>query len=255
MNLNNIFNFKNKIILITGCNGQVGQALCNLYSDLKAKVYAVDLHQKCLIKRKEINYIKCNLSFEKNIKNTLKKIFKKEGKIDIIINNAADAVFSNFKKRTEKEISQIFNINASSVIKIIKNYTILFDQKKLKKGNILNVGSIYGTLSPDFNIYSKGDRFSSEIYGASKSSVIQVTKYFAVLLAGRNININCLSPGGILNKKKQSQKFINSYRKNVPLKRMANIEDIFSGVLYLTSDSSSYITGQNIVIDGGLSLK
>ena len=88
-----------------------------------------------------------------------------------------------------------------------------------------------------------------------KSSVIQVTKYFAVLLAGRNININCLSPGGILNKKKQSQKFINSYRKNVPLKRMANIEDIFSGVLYLTSDSSSYITGQNIVIDGGLSLK
>ena len=68
MNLNDIFNFKNKIILITGCNGQVGQALCNLYSDLKAKVYAVDLHQKCLIKRKEINYIKCNLSYRKKYK-------------------------------------------------------------------------------------------------------------------------------------------------------------------------------------------
>ena len=164
-------------------------------------------------------------------------------------------MFSNYEKRTEKEILKIFNINAAAVIKIIKNYSLLYKKFKMKKGNILNIGSIYGFLSPDFNIYSKGDRFSSEIYGASKSSVIYITKYFAALFANRNININCLSPGGILNKKKQSKKFINKYKKNIPLKRMAETEDLYSAVLYLTSDKSRYTTGQNIIVDGGLSLK
>ena len=82
----------------------------------------------------------------------------------------------------------------------------------MKKGNILNIGSIYGFLSPDFNIYSKGDRFSSEIYGASKGSVIQLTKYFAVLLAKNKINVNCISPGGIINKKVQNLMFPSHLR-------------------------------------------
>ncbi len=255
MNLHDIFNFKNKVILITGCNGQVGRELCNLYCNLDAKVYGIDIQKKSSVKGLDINYIQTDLNIERKIKISLEKIFKKEKKVDVIINNAAESIFSNYKKRTEKEIAKIFNINSSAIIKIIKHYSILFDKFKQQKGNILNIASIYGFLSPDFDIYSKGDRFSSEVYGASKSSVIQLTRYFAVLLAKKKININCLSPGGILNKKKQSLKFIKKYTKNVPCKRMANVQDIFSGVLYLTSETSNYTTGQNIIIDGGLSLK
>ena len=253
--LNNLFNFRNKIILITGCNGQVGTSLANLYISLGSKVYGLDFIGQKKINDKDFHFISCDIRKEKNVKKTLQKIFKIEKKIDVIINNAASAVFGNYKKRTEKEIENIFKTNVSSVIYIIKNYSILFEKFKMKKGNILNIGSIYGFLSPDFNIYPKGDRFSSEIYGASKGSVIQLTKYFAVLLAKNKININCISPGGIINKKLQSKKFISKYKKRVPKFRMANTTDLFTATLYLTSDKSDYTTGQNIIVDGGLSIK
>ena len=95
---------------------------------------------------------------------------------------------------------------------------------------------------------------SSEIYGASKSSIIQLTKYFAVLLAKKNINVNCISPGGILNKKLQSKKFIKNYIKRVPKNRMGKVDDLHTAIIYLSSDFSDYTTGQNIIVDGGLSL-
>ena len=90
---------------------------------------------------------------------------------------------------------------------------------------------------------------------ASKASIIQITKYFAVLFAKKNIRVNSISPGGIINKKLQSNKFIKNYSTRVPMNRMATVEDLFTAILYLASDFSKYGTGQNIVIDGGLSIK
>jgi len=251
--LKKIFNYKNKVVLITGCNGQIGQSLVDLFLNLNAKVYGVDL-KKSNIKKKKFSHINGNICNQKEIVKIFNDIIKKEKKIDIIVNNAATAVFSKFIKRTDKEIEDVFKTNVASIINIIKNYTILFDKQKLKKGKIINIGSIYGSLSPDFRIYSNGNRISSEIYGASKSSVIQLTKYFAVLLAQKNINVNCISPGGIINKKLQSKKFIKNYIKRVPKNRMAKVEDLHTAIIYLTSDFSDYTTGQNIIIDGGLSL-
>ena len=117
------------------------------------------------------------------------------------------------------------------------------------------MSSIYGLVSPDFKIYSKGDRFSSEIYGATKAGLIQLTKYYSVLLARYNILVNCISPGGIKNKNVQTKRFQKKYSNRVPLKRMAEVEDLFTTILFLSSKKTKYITGQNIVIDGGLSAK
>jgi NAD(P)-dependent dehydrogenase (short-subunit alcohol dehydrogenase family) len=250
--INKFFNFKNKVVLITGCNGQIGASLVNLFINSHSKVYGIDIKKSKT--KKKLNFIKGDISNQNEIKSMLNKIFTKEKKIDIVINNAGITVFGNFKKRTDKEINKVFKTNVGSVINMIKNYTILYDRNKLKKGKIINISSIYGFLSPDFKIYSKGDRFSPEIYGATKSSIIQLTKYYAVLLAKKNININCISPGGILNKKVQTQKFINKYKKRVPKNRMGNVLDLLTAVIYLSSDYSDYTTGQNIIIDGGLSL-
>ena len=138
---------------------------------------------------------------------------------------------------------------------IIKNYVNIHKRKKLKICRIINFGSIYGSLSPNFDIYKKGDRFNSEIYGATKASVIQLTKYYAVILSKENIIINCISPGGILNKKNpQAKNFVKNYSKRVPKQRMGNVEDLFTVVLFLSSDKSNYIVGQNIIVDGGLSI-
>ena len=209
---------------------------------------------KTNIKKNNFSFIQGNICNQNEIIKIFNGIVKREKKIDIIINNAATAIFGKLINRTDKEIEDVFKTNVASIINIIKNYTIIFDNKKLKKGKIINIGSIYGFLSPDFKIYSNGIRLSSEIYGASKSSVIQLTKYFAVLLAKKNINVNCISPGGILNKKLQSKKFIKNYIKRVPKNRMGKVEDLHTAIIYLASDFSDYTTGQNIIVDGGLSL-
>lgn len=251
--LKKLFNFKNKVVLITGCNGQIGQTIVNLFLELDSNVYGVDIAKPK--SDYKFNFIKCDITRQKNLKKTMDKIINKEKKIDILINNAGISTFTNFKKRTETELDKIFKTNVTSVINLIKHYVIMFDKKKLKKGKIINISSIYGFLSPDFKIYSKGDRISPEIYGASKSSIIQLTKYYAVLLAKRNINVNCISPGGLLNKKLQSHGFISRYKKRVPINRMGLSSDLITTIIFLASDNTKYVTGQNIIVDGGLSLK
>lgn len=252
--LDKLFNFKNKIVLITGCNGQIGKKICDLFLSLGAKVYGLDLNNT-KINNQNFFYIKIDITKNITLKRKISEIFKKEKKIDILINNAATSVFSRIEKRKDNELSKVYDLNVKSVINIIKYFYINYKKYNMKKASIINFGSIYGFLSPDFRIYKNGNRFSAEIYGASKASIIQITKYFAVLFAKNNIRLNSISPGGILNKKLQSKKFIKNYSKRVPMDRMANVEDLYTAILYLASDFSKYGTGQNIVIDGGLSIK
>ena len=254
MYINKIFNFKDKIVLITGSSGQLGTALSNLYLELGAKVYGIDIKENKL-KHKNFFFFKKNINQETVQKKIIEKIFKIEKKIDILINNASISVYNNLEKRKSRELDKIYEINLKTIINLTKQFFIFYKKYNSKSSNIINLGSIYGFLSPDFKIYSNGERFSSEIYGATKAGVIQLTKYFAVYFSKYNIRVNCISPGGIRNRKKQSIKFKNTYSKRVPMRRMAEEKDLLTSFLYLSSDYSSYVTGQNIVIDGGLSLK
>lgn len=252
--LESLFNFKNKVILITGCNGQIGLKTSNLFLSLGAKVYGFDIKQS-KINNKNFFYIKTDITKNKTLRKNIDKIFKKEKKIDIVINNAATSIYTSIEKRNDKELSKVYGLNVLSAINVIKYFYINYKKYNLKTASIINIGSIYGFLSPEFKIYKNGERFSAEIYGASKASIIQITKYFAVLFAKNNIRVNTISPGGILNTKLQSKKFIKNYSKRVPLNRMANVEDLYTAIMYLSSDFSKYGTGQNIIIDGGLSIK
>ena len=109
-------------------------------------------------------------------------------------------------------------------------------------------------ISPDPSIYHEDDRKNSEVYGATKAGIIQMTKYFAVHLAEKNIRVNAVSPGGIFNvENPQSAYFVDEYSKRNPMNRMANTGEILGAVLYLASDASSYVTGHNLVVDGGMS--
>ena len=247
----NLFEIKNNIILITGVSGQIGNNLAKLFLENDCKVYGVDL-KKNNIKHRNFKFYKQDISNQKGVKNLFSKIIKIENKIDIILNNAAVSFFSNILRKNSKETDSTYNVNLKGVINIINEYIRIHRQKKLKECKIINMSSIYGLVSPDFKIYSKGDRFSSEIYGATKAGLIQLTKYYSVLLARYNILVNCISPGGIKNKNVQTKRFQKKYSNRVPLKRMAEVEDLFTTILFL---SSKNITGQNIVIDGGLSAK
>lgn len=252
MRIENILNFNNKVILITGCNGQLGIDISNFFLKLGSIVYGIDISNDKKIKNPNFFFNKIDISNDRKINLIFKKILRNHKRIDIIINNAAKSFFTPFYKRTKKEINETINSNLKGPINIIKEYYKIHKKNYSKKCNIINIGSIYGIVSPDLKIYNSTDRINSEIYGASKAGLIQLTKYFAVTLAQKNIIVNSISPGGILNKKVQSKKFIKKYSQRVPMNKMGNTFDVCLALLYFASDKVKYTTGQNLVIDGGL---
>ena len=251
MKIKKIFNLKNKVVIITGTNGQLGKLLAKFYITNGAIVYGLDL--KIQKKVKDLNYIKCNINDEKQLEIALKKIYEKSKKINVLVNNAAVSFFSNFNNRTKEEFLNTIITNLYSPFNLIRKVS---KKAKLKDNlRIINISSIYGNISPNFDIYSKNDRINSEVYGASKAGLQQITKYFANIFAKKNITINCISPGGIINKRKQNPNFIKRYTNNVPKNRMAKPEDFLSAIAFLSSVNSGYFTGQNLIVDGGLTLK
>jgi len=246
-NINSMFNFNNKTILITGSEGKFGKYLKKSLQELGGTVYGIDKKNN---ESKKI--FKVNLENEKMVNKALNKILRIEKKIDIIINNAGVSVYTPMEKRTSKELDYTLNTNVKGLINITKGYFNIHKKKKLKSCKIINIASIYGVISPDLRIYSKNDNTNSEIYGASKAAVIQLTKYYATAFGKNNILVNCISPGGIKDKN-HSKSFINKYNKRVPLNRLGVEKDILGAVIYFASDACTYTTGQNLIIDGGLS--
>ena len=123
--------------------------------------------------------------------------------------------------------------------------------KKLKQsgnGSIINISSIYGVYSPDWKIYKETNLGNSSAYASAKAGLIQLTKWLSSTLAP-NIRVNSISPGGIF--RDQPKKFVKAYNNRTSLGRMATEEDLMGIIAYLASDASSYVTGQNIIIDGG----
>ena len=117
------------------------------------------------------------------------------------------------------------------------------------QGAIINIGSIYGVVSSDPRIYADCARMNSEVYSASKAAVIHMTKYFAVHAAPLGVRVNCVSPGGVFNN--QGEGFVQNYAQRTPFNRMAKDQEICGAVIFLASGDADYISGQNIVVDGG----
>ena len=127
---------------------------------------------------------------------------------------------------------------------------IVLELMKIQKsGSIINMASIYGLVGPDFMVYENTDMTMPAAYAAIKGGVINFSRYLSSYYGKYNIRINCISPGGIYNN--QSENFVQNYERKVPMKRMGKASDIAPAVCFLLSDESSYITGQNLIIDGG----
>jgi NAD(P)-dependent dehydrogenase (short-subunit alcohol dehydrogenase family) len=250
-----MLDFTDKVVIVTGATGQLGKALCSTYKNLGCKVIGWDVLSPGEI---EVNYeyFQVDVTKKNQVEETLLKSIEISKKIDIFINNAGVSTFEPFEQRSEDKFDWVMDVNLKGTFFCIQSLVNNFDNLKLTQSppNIINIGSFYGVISPDYRIYEDGDRKNSEIYGATKAGIIQMTKYFAVHLAQREIRVNAVSPGGIFNPDNpQSKNFIDKYSLRCPMKRMANVEEIIGAIIYLSSNAASYTTGQNIIVDGGMS--
>ena len=246
---------KGKVVVITGISGQLGKLLALEYIDLGAKVIGLDFMTPNTSESESIpfNFIKLDIRNAKSVDETFKTLISRFSGVDILINNAGAATFEHFLDRTEENIDLMMDVNLKGTFNCIKSF-VKSGSSKNSGRSIVNIGSIYGSVSPDFRVYEEGDRRSSEMYGATKAGVIQMTKYFAVELAKAGIRVNAVSPGGIFNPANpQAKQFIENYSYRTPLGRMASTSEITHAVVFLTSDLASYITGHNLVVDGGYS--
>jgi len=253
--INELLDLENKVILITGALGQVGTALVNTFLDLGSVVIATDINKSAEIniEKQNYDYFKLDVNNSEEVRKVLDNIFTKYKKIDVLINNAGVNTFKHSRDRTEEDLDFVIGVNLKGTFFCIQSYAAILEENNLK-GSIINTASHYGTISPDFRIYTDCDRRNSEIYGATKAGIIQMTKYFAVELADKGIRVNSVSPGGIFNPAQpQGDDFINNYSNRTPLGRMAEVHEIMGAYIYLASDTSTYTTGQNIIVDGGMS--
>ena len=126
---------------------------------------------------------------------------------------------------------------------------VLKIMKKQNRGSIVNIASIYGVVGNDFTLYEEYNGTSPAAYSAIKGGLISFTRYLASYYGPSGIRINCVSPGGIFDNQQPS--FVARYEAKVPLRRMGNPDDIAPAVSFLISDEAKYITGQNLIVDGG----
>ena len=252
-------NFKNKNILITGAFGFLGKALTKKYLNAGANLYLTDLRTKKIknkFKNQKIYSLNCNLESSSQILSLIKDVKNKFKKIDIIINNAAVAGNSikngwntNLAGQSREGWEKSSKLNLIATFQIIQKLVPIL---KSKDPNIINISSIYGTAVPNFKIYTNTKIFNPIAYSTSKAGIIYMTKWLAKILGKNKIRVNAISPGGI--QRNQEKKFVKNYIDNCPIKRMTKETDVVNACFFLTSDMASYITGQNLVVDGGYTI-
>ncbi|MFC1809859.1 SDR family oxidoreductase, partial [Candidatus Omnitrophota bacterium] len=245
--LDKLFSLNGKRVIVTGVCGQLGLAILSSLKKVGAYVVGIDVMEES---PKDLDeYYKVDISSKEEVV----QLFRQVKMCNVLINNAGVSVFEPFSERTEKSFDYVMNVNLKGTFWCIQQYVETFERDELSCGSIVNIGSVFGCVSPDFRNYTDCNRRNSEIYGATKAGVVQMTKYFAVHLADKGIRVNAVSPGGIYNEKNpQGEDFIKNYSYRCPMKRMAKVDEITGTVLFLAGNASCYINGQNIIVDGGM---
>jgi len=253
--LDNLFDLANKVVLVTGAMGQLGSEICKAFEKAGSTVFATDkaINTKKVIDSKQVKYFEMDITDKASIIQGMDRVYAECDHLDVLINNAGVSCFEPFEERPEESFDWVMDVNLKGTFLCIQAYVNKIKEKG-HNGSIINIGSMYGLISPDFRIYTDCKRRNSEVYGATKAGIIQMTRYFAVHLARYGIKVNSVSPGGIFNAESpQGEDFIENYSYRCPMERMAKCEEVIGGILYLASSAAGYTTGQNLVIDGGMS--
>jgi NAD(P)-dependent dehydrogenase (short-subunit alcohol dehydrogenase family) len=248
-----------KVIAISGAAGLIGSELSYQLAQENYSLILGDISKKKLISlkkkigKKKILFFYGNLSLKSEINKFLKLGIKHFTKIDVAINCSYPRTKdwgTGFDKMSQKNLNINLNNQLGGTIIFAQQLIKYFEKKK--NGNLINFSSIYGSITPRFELY-KNLKISCPIeYVAVKAGIIAITKYLAKLCKNKNIRINCISPGGIVDR--QPNIFIKRYQNFCSSKGLLKPSDLYNLIKFLISKDSQYINGQNIIIDDGFSL-
>ena len=238
--------FTNKTVLVTGGTRGIGASIVRHFENLNAEVIATGANKDQLHKsiNRRVKYHYLDLRNEKSISDFIEYISQRK-KIDVLINNAGMNKIDPIEKIKDEDWHNIYNINLYGPFLLTREISKIM--KKNKYGRIVNIASIFGVIS----------REKRAAYSSTKAGLIGLTKATAHDLAKDNILVNSISPGFInteLTKNILGEKSIKELSNSIPLKRLGDSDEIAKLVLFLTSDQNTYITGENIIIDGGYTI-
>jgi NAD(P)-dependent dehydrogenase (short-subunit alcohol dehydrogenase family) len=251
------FSLRGRVVVVTGASGQLGTSISMGLAELGASVALVDKDlagARKLLPQLEMGagqvhkVFQVDLTDKRAVAELQGAVSEHFGRVDTLVNNAGIGVFTPFEERTEEELSSVIDINLGGTLHCIDAFR---EALGTTSGSIINIASIYGVVSPDPRVYGDSGRNSSEIYGATKAGVVHMSRYFAVHLAPLGIRVNSISPGGVF--AGQAKDFVDAYENRTPMGRMANAEDIQGAVAFLASAAAGYVTGHNLIVDGGFS--
>lgn len=249
----------NKVIVVTGGCGLIGRSFVEAILAQGGTAVAADINEQQLqalqtsISSDKLFTVKTDITSQDSILAAIDIIKKKFGKIDALVNNAypRNAAYGNdLEKVTYKDFCENVNMHLGGYFLCMQQFSQFFKQQG--HGNIISMSSIYGVMAPRFEVYENSGFTMPVEYAAIKSAVIQLTKYFVTYYAGKNIRFNCISPGGIFNN--QNPDFVKKYNEHGLSKGMLAQEDLLGTLVFLLSDASAYINGQNIIVDDGWTL-
>ncbi len=237
---------KNQHIIITGINGLLGQSIAEYCISAGGSVTGIDLTNNTSNK---YNFIQADVTNIAEISTVISK-FKShppQGWVNAAYPRTED--WGKNESYSESSWEKNIHMQLTSSCQIIEKVGEIM--KPVTYGSIVSLASIYGILGPQFDIYQETNMTMPAPYAAIKGGLINFSKYMAAKLGQSKIRVNCISPGGI--EDNQSQIFIDNYSKRTMLNRMGTPEDIAAPTAFLLSDQSTYITGQNLLVDGGWS--
>ena len=257
------FSLKDKVIIVTGGYGHLGKAItesllfhgASVYVMARSKAKFDKAFPPTFTEGKSLHFVAGDIASSESVSDVFKTIFEKEGKIDVLINNAFYSKGQSPETMTDEEWNFCMDGTLSSVFRNIRDIIPYF--KKANKGKIINVSSMYGVVAPQFEVYDDFPQFlNPPHYGAAKAGVIQLTKYYASYLGKYNIQVNTVTPGPFPSEAvQQSTDFVKALEEKTSLNRVGKPEDLAGAFVFLASEASNFITGQNIIVDGGWTSK
>lgn len=238
---------EDKVIIVTGGSGLIGQHILSHLRENGAIVINAEINVPT--DWKAGNY-QCDVTSLDAVHNLISDVVDRFDRIDGLVNNAyprtedwgvkfEDIPFESWQKNVDMQMNSLFFICQR----------VLTQMKKQQSGSIVNIASIYGVVGNDFTIYEGYGGTSPAAYSAIKGGVINFSRYLASYFGKDNVRVNCVSPGGI--KDQQNPSFIERYEYKSPLKRMGRAEEIAPAITFLLSEEASFITGHNLMVDGG----